>query len=302
MNAQATRSLQRLRAFDPLAAGASTALRYVLLDAFSDTALAGNQLAVFPDAAGLEPERMQLLARELKLPESVFVLEPERVGDARVRIFTPSTELPFAGHPVLGSAVLLSIASGQEQVALETGAGVIEVRVRRDAPLRGEGWMRQPLPRWQEFGRAPQLLAALGLERSGLPVELYDNGPRHVYAEHESPQALAALSPDPRALRALGELTISCFARAGESWKTRVFCPALGVEEDGATGSAAGPLAVHLARHGRISYGEQIEIRQGEEIGRPSLLYARVRAEGERLEAVEVGGSAVIVAAGAFAL
>ena len=137
----------------------------------------------------------------------------------------------------------------------------------------------------------------MSVEESLLPVELYRNGPEHVYVRLASEEAVAALRPDFGALTDLG-IAASCFAGSGRSWKTRMFCPAAGVPEDAATGSAAGPLAVHLARHGQIAFGEEIEIRQGEEIGRPSRLYATATGEGDRIDAVEVGGRAVIVAEG----
>ena len=138
----------------------------------------------------------------------------------------------------------------------------------------------------------------LGVEESGLPVELYRQGPNHVLVELGSPEAVAALQPNMDALLALSPYGTDCFARDGERWKSRVFVPAHGVPEDPATGSAAGPLALHLARHGRIEFGEEIEIRQGVEIGRPSTLYAVARSP----EEIEVGGSAVIVARGEFRL
>jgi trans-2,3-dihydro-3-hydroxyanthranilate isomerase len=116
-----------------------------------------------------------------------------------------------------------------------------------------------------------------------------------------SPDEVAALKPDLRALEELGEvLGINTIAGSGTSWKTRMFIPSGGVAEDPATGSAAGPLALHLARHGRIPWGEEIEISQGAEIGRPSTLYARVEGSGDQVERVEVGGSAVVVARGEF--
>jgi predicted PhzF superfamily epimerase YddE/YHI9 len=122
------------------------------------------------------------------------------------------------------------------------------------------------------------------------------NGPPHVYVQLASEEAVAALRPDMAAL----EVAVNCFAGGGRRWKTRMFYPAAGVPEDPATGSAAGPLAVHLARHGRIGFGEQIEIRQGAEIGRPSLLYATVTGDQDALDSVEVAGSALIVAEGRF--
>ena len=136
------------------------------------------------------------------------------------------------------------------------------------------------------------------MEESGLPVELYRQGPNHVLVELASPEAVAALQPDMGALLALSPYGTDCFARDGDRWKSRVFVPAHGVPEDPATGSAAGPLALHLARHGRIEFGDEIEIRQGVEIGRPSTLYAVARSP----EEIEVGGSAVIVARGEFRL
>ncbi len=276
--------------------------RYVLLDVFSDTPLQGNQLAVFTVADALASALMQPLARELNLSETVFVLAPERSGDARVRIFTPTAELPFAGHPVLGTAVALGIERGLELVTLETGAGPVAVTLRREGERLAYGTMGQPVPSWRPYEHAAELLSALGVERSGLPLELYDNGPRHVYVELDEEEAVSALAPNAHTLAELGELCVSCFAGAGGVWKTRMFAPALGVAEDPATGSAAGPLAVHLARHGRIAFGEEIEIRQGVELGRPSLLRARALGTADAIERVEVSGYAVLVARGEFLL
>jgi trans-2,3-dihydro-3-hydroxyanthranilate isomerase len=293
----------------------SVAHRYVVVDVFTDVPLEGNQLAVFTDAAALPAEAPQRLARELNLSETVYVLAPEHGGDARIRIFTPAAELPFAGHPVLGTAIVVGIERGLEQVTLETGAGAVPVALRHGAEdelaqtgrtgraeRSGYGSMRQPIPTWQRFERERELLDALGVASSRLPVEVYVNGPRHVYVELAGEDQVAALSPDLRALAALGELGVSCFAGSGTRWKTRMFAPALGVTEDPATGSAAGPLAVHLARHGRIAFGEEIELRQGAELGRPSLLRARASGSTDAIERVEVSGAAVIVASGEFVL
>jgi trans-2,3-dihydro-3-hydroxyanthranilate isomerase len=164
------------------------------------------------------------------------------------------------------------------------------------------GTMDQPIPTWRLYERAAQALAAVGVERSGLPVEIYDNGAVYVYVELEDEAAVTALAPDMRALAALGPLGVVCFAGASGRWRARMFAPAQGVPEDPATGSAAGPLGVHLARHGRSAFGEQVEIHQGAEIARPSLLLARVLGSSERIERVEVGGSAAIVAQGEFLL
>jgi trans-2,3-dihydro-3-hydroxyanthranilate isomerase len=272
--------------------------RFVFADVFTDVPFAGNQLAVFTDARGIPEEQLQPLAREINFSETVFVYPSAGGGHARIRIFTPALELPFAGHPVLGTAFVLGGPLQLEELLLETGAGVISVRLERDGSRVVFGRMQQPPVTAEPFERADELLALLGVEQSGLPVELYRQGPGHVYVELESAEAVAALRPDFAALLELSPYGTACFARDGERWKARVFVPAHGVGEDPATGSAAGPLALHLVRHGRIGLGDEIEIRQGEELGRPSTLYAVARSP----EEAEVGGSAVVVARGEFRL
>jgi trans-2,3-dihydro-3-hydroxyanthranilate isomerase len=277
--------------------------RYVVADVFTETPLAGNPVAVFTDARALEGEEMQRLARELNLSESVFVLQAEVGGHARIRIFTPGIEMKFAGHPTLGTAFVLGGPMQLAEIRLETGMGIVPVRLERDHDRIVFGRMEQPLPSWEPYSEEAALLSAIGVTRSELPVELYDNGARHVYVALASPEDVARLRPDLSALADLpAVLGISCFAGEGSRWKTRMFAPAGGVSEDPATGSAAGPLAVHLARHGRIGFGDEIEISQGAEIGRPSTLYARAEGSAEQLDRVEVGGSAVVVARGEFRL
>lgn len=275
--------------------------RYVLADVFTDTPLTGNQLAVFTDARDLPDDALQPLAREMNVSETVFVYPAEDGGDVKVRIFTPASELPFAGHPILGTAFVLGGPLQRETITLETGSGHVPVELEREGSRIVFGRMVQPVPAWRPFEREAELLRALGVERSELPVEIYDLGPTHVYVALESEDEVAAVKPD---LNALAELDCGAntFAGAGTRWKTRMFAPGSGVAEDPATGSAAGPLAIHLARHGRIPFGEQIEISQGVELKRPSTLYAKVEGTPERIERVEVGGSAVIVARGELKL
>jgi trans-2,3-dihydro-3-hydroxyanthranilate isomerase len=274
--------------------------RYVVVDVFTDTPLTGNQLAVFTDGRELDDDTMQALAREMNFSETVFVLPPERDGHARIRIFTPASELPFAGHPTLGSAFVLGQPLQLSEIRLETGAGTVPVRLEREGARIIFGWMTQPLPRWRSYERADELLAVLGVE-SELPVEWYDLGPSHVFIALRSPDEVAALRPNFQELAAF-ETGINCFAPVDGRWKTRMFAPADGVPEDPATGSAAGPLAVHLLRHGRIASGEEIEIEQGVELRRPSRLFARATGTTAAIERVEVGGSAVVVARGEFRL
>jgi trans-2,3-dihydro-3-hydroxyanthranilate isomerase len=282
--------------------------RYVIADVFTDVPLQGNQVAVFTDGAGVSDEVMQRAARELNLSETVFVLpasgRAEGAGgaDARARIFTPAAELPFAGHPVLGTAFVLGERSGAQTVRLQTGVGVIPVALTRDGDLVVFGEMEQQIPTADPFQRTDELLAALGITESALPIESYRNGPLFVYVALDSEAAVAALAPDPRALAALGEIGVSVFAGEGSSFKTRMFAPALGVAEDPATGSAAGPLALLLARNGWSAFGRQIEIHQGAEIGRASVIHARVEGSAEQIDRIAVGGSAVIVACGEYRL
>ncbi len=276
-------------------------LPYELCDVFTDRPLAGNALAVFTDADDLDELTLQALAREMNLSESAFVLRPTAPdADARIRIFTPTMELPFAGHPVLGSAFVMAAALGKEHLRLQTDRGVIPVRLTREHGRLVFGWMTQPLPRTAAYSAAAELFAALGVAGSGLPVDLYDNGPQYVFVELSSPGEVAALRPDMARLAALGTTAFSVFARDGERWKARVFAPGEGIAEDPATGAAAGPLALHLARYDRIRFGDEIVIEQGAEIGRPSKLHACAIGSSQRLERIDVGGSAVVVARGEF--
>jgi trans-2,3-dihydro-3-hydroxyanthranilate isomerase len=272
--------------------------RYVVADVFTDTPLAGNAVAVFTDARGIPEASLQPLARELNLSETVFVLPAEQGGHARIRIFTPRVELPFAGHPTLGTAFVLAAPLQLVEIRLETGAGIVPVRLEREGARIAFGRMEQPIPTWEPYAREAELLAALGVDRSVAPVEVYSVGP-FVYVGIDDPQQLATLTPDLARLEGL-RVGASCFAPEGDRWKLRMWAPAFGVPEDPATGSAAGPLAVHLARHGRIAFGDEIEISQGAEIARPSTLVARAEGSAERIERVEVGGAAVVVARGEF--
>ena len=275
--------------------------RYVLADVFTDVPLAGNQLAVFTDARDLDELTMQALALELGLSETVFVLPPREGGTVRIRIFTPQNELLFAGHPCLGTAFVLGAPLQLGTNALETGNGIVPVELERDPSGRIVfGRMTQPVPTVASYERADELLAALGVDSSLLPVEVYDNGVRHAYVVLPSKEDVAVLNPDMNALMELD--LVGALAAAGEAndWKARMFSPLDGVGEDAATGSAAGPLACHLGRHGVVPWGDEIEVEQGTEIGRPSTLYARASGSGDTIEKVEVGGSAVTVARGEF--
>ncbi len=277
------------------------AFRYVVCDVFTSEPLAGNQVAVFTDAREIPEEQLQRLAKEMNLAETTFIYPPRADGHVYMRIFTPAVELPFAGHPTLGTAFVLAPPLQLIEIKIETGRGTIPVQLEREGARIVFGRMAQPLPSVSSFARAAELLAVLGVE-SQLPVEIYDNGVPHIFVALGSEDEVAALRPDSQQLSEFGAVGINCFAGDGLRWKTRMFGPGLGISEDPATGSAAGPLAFHLARHGRIAFGDEIEIAQGVEIGRPSTLFARVEGSADVVERVEVGGCAVVVARGEFRL
>lgn len=275
---------------------------FVVVDVFSRVALGGKPVPVFLDGNGTDGALLQRVAHELNIYGTVF-LGPAGDGyDAAVRIFTPGAELPFAGHPLLGAALALADARNLERVALKTAKGVSTVVVDRD---RSVGWMDHALPAWEPFAQAEALLDALGVTDSVCPVEQYDNGTSpHVCVALRSVEDVGRLAPDLPTLAALlgPKPGVSCFALGADGVvKTRAFAPGRGVAEDAATATAAGPLAVHLARHGAIAFGTVLDIRQGEEVGRPSVLeaVAEVDADGG-LARVAVGGPGVIVARGDY--
>ena len=275
-------------------------LRFLVVDVFTDTALAGNQLAVFTDARGVDAETMQALALEMGFSETTFVLPPEAGGTARVRIFNPDSEMQFAGHPVLGTAWALAQPLQRGVVELETGSGLVPVEVDCDeSGALAFGRMQQPIPIVEPVTDEERLLSVLGIERSELPVEVYDNGATHIVVTLPSEDAVAALSPASPEIAWFGVTGVNCIAGSGIRWKSRMFWPR---GEDAATGSAAGPIACHLCRHELVEWGEWIEITQGVEIRRPSTLFARAQGAGGQIVGVECGGRAVVVARGEFRL
>ncbi len=274
---------------------------FVLCDVFAAAPLQGNQLGVFTAAERLPEAALQPLARELNFSETTFVYPPS--GDdahARVRIFTPTQEFPFAGHPLLGTAAVVGEALGLRRVCLETGVGPLEatlephgdaVRVRLAAPL----------PRPSAYPDPAGLRAALGLPADGGPVAVEDAGMPHAYVELPDAAAISALRPDLQALvphtHAYGA---NCFALDGTRVRTRMFAPGDGVPEDPATGSAAVGLAALLVRTGRVASGAALTVEQGAEIGRPSVLHVRAEAVDGEPVAIELAGDVVVVAQGAF--
>jgi len=271
---------------------------YTIADVFTETALAGNPVAVFVSAENIPGERMQRIARELNLSETVFVLPGDDAADVRVRIFTPVNELPFAGHPTMGTAIVLGATRPGATLTMGTRQGVIPFAFDRVDGRIVSATMRQPIPSWVPYEHAGALLSALGVTGSVTAVDAYRNGPRHVLVGFPGIDELTAVRPDLTALAALPDMAAICFAGSGTQWRMRMFSPAYGVTEDAGTGSAAGPLAIHLIRHGLLRHGEWIEIRQGVEMNRPSLMWAAAHGSGDRFDLVELRGSAVVVGRG----
>lgn len=290
---------------------APTAMRAVLLDVFTDRPLTGNQLAVFLDGPSVPEAIRQDLAREIGYSETVFVDPPSHptAGDARARIFTPALELPFAGHPVLGTAVAVAAERGLAEgsvVTLECGVGPVPVEVSQLDAAGGSGWMRQPLPTVAPWPDVDGVLGALGLDADVLaaPVEVYDNGPTHLVVAVTDATLVAGAAPDLGRLAAVAGTTGTslCSVTGPGRVSTRMFVPGAGIAEDPATGSAAGPVGVHLLRHALVEPGALLTLTQGVEMQRPSTLLVRVEGTPAAIAAVGVGGSAVVIGEATFRL
>ncbi len=266
---------------------------YALLDVFTDRKFGGNQLAVFADGWGISDAEMQSVAKELNLPETVFVARPQHGGDHRLRIFTPALELPFAGHPTVGAAFFLS-GGKDADLRLEEGVGTLTVTVRD-----GFAEMEQPLPTFEAVAGRAAMAAELSLAEGdlvpSLPIEIGSSGNRFVFVPVRSIDAVRRAQP--RGLTDAAYVFTTETVERGSTTHGRMYAPWQGVAEDPATGSACGPLAAYLVRHG-LSDGKRIVAEQGYEMGRPSMLYARVGGSADRITSVHVGGRAVVTGGG----
>ena len=261
---------------------------YAHLDVFTDRPFGGNQLAVFADAWGVSDADMQAIAKELNLPETVFVAKAEKGGDHRLRIFTPARELPFAGHPTVGAAFFLSDGRDAD-LRLEETVGTLTVTVRD-----GFTEMEQPLPTFERVPERERVLSELGLDQTdlmpALPIEIGSSGNRFMFVPVKSIAAVKMAAP--RGLREAAYIFTTETVERGSTTHGRMYAPWQGIAEDPATGSATGPLAAYLVRHG-ISDGKRIVCEQGFEMARPSMLYARVGGTKDRITSVHVGGRCV---------
>jgi len=302
---------------------------FVQLDVFARNPLAGNPLAVFADARGLSDSEMQALAREMNLSETTFILSRDAATEARegkkVRIFTVSEELPFAGHPTLGTALYLYAvqrtghARTSDEITLDLKAGKIPVRFTAESENAGRervdgqvfGEMRQRDPEFGTILSREEVAAVIGVGvdeiASEWPVQVISTGLPFAIVPFRSPQTLANL-----------KFSFAQAAQFLEPTGARLFyflCPErresrleAGARmffyggEDPATGSAAGCAASWMVRYGVAESDEQVLVRQGMEIHRPSEIYVRARREGERVTDVRVGGYAVEIIRGSVTL
>ena len=297
---------------------------YLHYDVFTDRAFEGNQLAVFPEPAGLSTAQMQRIAQEMNFSESTFIFPPERGGDVRMRIFTPGEELPIAGHPTIGSTFALAhtgaIARGRDNFVFELGVGPTPVSLDWHGDGLSFAWMTMPNP---TFGAViedrPAVAAALGVgERDlveGLPVQMVSCGVPFLYAPLASKKVVDSVSIDRKGLArcaeraGLGELPVFFFSiespnvaatDEGGTVYSRMLAPGFGISEDPATGSASGPLGSYLVHHRVVTpeVGRAMVSLQGVAMRRPSRIHISIEARDGSIARVRVGGKAVLVGRG----
>ena len=266
---------------------------YTLVDVFTDRKFGGNQLAVFRDGRGVGSDAMQTAAKELNLPETTFVVAAKQGGDHRLRIFTPARELPFAGHPTVGTAYVL--AGGHDATfRLEETVGTLRVTVRD-----GFSEMEQPLPAFEPVADRAAVAATLSLDVADLapelPIEIGSSGNRFMFVAVRTLDAVKRASP--RGLAEAAYVFTTQTVEPGSTVHGRMYAPWQGIAEDPATGSANGPLGAYLVRHG-LSDGVRIVSEQGYEMGRPSLLYVRVGGGRDRITSLHVGGHCAVAGGG----
>jgi trans-2,3-dihydro-3-hydroxyanthranilate isomerase len=293
-------------------------LRYLHLDVFTSTPFEGTQLAVFPEPQGLTTELMQTIAREMNFSESTFILPREGTGDVRMRIFTPGEELPMAGHPTIGSTFALAlegvIARGRSEFVFELGVGPTPVSMDWDGRGLAFAWMTQALPvvgpAINDRGALAQALGiAAGDFASGLLPQVISCGLPYLIVPLGSRRAVDAVQVDRRALVrclspvGLDEHPVFVFTTEGdETTYSRMLAPGLGVGEDPATGSAAGPLGCYLVQH-RVVPADAARAMlnlQGVAMRRPSRIHISIDTEGDRITRVRVGGQSVLVGRGSL--
>jgi trans-2,3-dihydro-3-hydroxyanthranilate isomerase len=286
---------------------------YLHFDVFTDRRFEGNQLAVFPQAAGLADRTMQQIAREIGFAETTFVTARERDDtDIRLRIFTPGNELPMAGHPVVGSTFALAycgaIDAGRRDWVFGLNIGPTPVALEWDSSGLNFVWMTQRRPEFgPRFDDVRRVAAAIGLQPSditatGLPVQQASCGTPFVFVPIVSRSAVDRAYPDPRQLDFEAYLFTTDRGAGDDAATTysRMFAPQFGIMEDPATGGASGPLGSYLVHHRVVTpeQGRSILNLQGVKMGRPSVIHISVDSRGGEIHTVRVGGRSVFVAEG----
>ena len=298
--------------------------RFHTLDVFTDRIFGGNPLAVFPDADGIAPETMQKIAKELNLSETVFITADAPPGRAcRLRIFTPASELPFAGHPTVGTAFLLAaigrvpLEDGSEvKIVFEEGVGAVPVTIRVEdgRPV----FARLTAARVPEHGPPPPpndaIAEVLSLDAADLggsiPISQVSAGVPFLFVSVRNLDALGRIRLSlPAWERHVADgwaphvYVVTDDAGEGVALRARMFAPAMGIAEDPATGAAASALAGLLAqRDGNTDGTYRWTVEQGVEMGRPSRLHLEADVAGGAVTAVRVGGASVLVSTGTFTL
>lgn len=296
----------------------SEGLPFYTCDVFTETAYAGNPLAIVEDADGLSDVAMQTIAREFNLSETIFVRSPaDPAHTAGVRIFFPTAEIPFAGHPTIGCAIHLALKGAPEgdfetRITLEEVAGLVPVQVWRRAGRLGAEFRAPVLPHAVNTGEMPgakDIADALGLSADQIGFgdhrpALWQGGPVFGYIPLRDRAALTAARPNGAAWETLCAVTgldsHYLYARGQETdFSARMFAPGDGIPEDPATGSASAILAAQLLASGALSEGEtRLVLEQGVDMGRPSRIGLRIHTTDGALERIHVQGSAVPVSSG----
>ena len=287
--------------------------RYLHYDVFTERRFGGNQLAVFPDAAGLSAAVMQQIAREIGFAETTFVTAAERPDtDVRMRIFTPGTEMPMAGHPVVGSTFALArdgaIAARRPDWVFGLNVGPTPVAMEWKDERLDFAWMTQRNPEFgPTFDDVGRVAAALGVSEddiraTNLPIQRVSCGMPFVFVPLATRSAVDRAVPDARLLDFEAYLFTTDRTGGNDSATTysRMFAPMLGVAEDPATGSASGPLGSYLLRYGLVTpqQGRSILNLQGVKLGRPSWIHVSIESSDTGITRVRVGGTSVFVAEG----
>lgn len=298
---------------------------YLHYDVFTDRRFEGNQLAVFPEAAGLSDSTMQTIAREMSFSESTFIMAPEMAGtDVRMRIFTPGIELPMAGHPTIGSTFALAelgvIRPGRERWVFGLNVGPTPVELTWAGDRLSFAWMDQQRPDFRDpVNNADEIARAISVSPEmiprDLPIEEISCGANFIFVPLKSRAAVDAAQPDTARMKQLtsafpsGRVAVFLFntepVDRDVTVYSRMFAPGFGISEDPATGGASGPLGSYLVKHGLVPNAQVSEMisLQGVKMGRPSRIHIRITTDENRaITRVQVGGTAVRVASGELEL